>query len=122
MLPNMYHVIDIKPIFFQQWNQLSKCQKSVICTLSAMAFLIIVYIVSYEPESAVISVDLIPNENGKDILKNIRNDPREVEPNFNEVVHENQVLEEPAGAEIDNNINKNQVLLPPKLEQKFTGN
>ncbi|KAJ8948766.1 hypothetical protein NQ318_017935 [Aromia moschata] len=31
----------------------------------------------------------------KDVLKNIRNDPRDVEPNFNEVVHENQVLEEP---------------------------
>lgn len=108
-------------IFFQQWNRLSKCQRSVICTVFAMVFLIIVYIVSYEPESAVISLDSIPNDNGKDILKNIRNDPREVEPNFNEVVHENQVLEEPAGAEIDNSINKNQVLLPPKVEHKFTG-
>lgn len=73
---------------------------------------------SYERETAVITVD---NENRKDILKNIRNDPRDVEPNFNEIVQENQVLEEPAGAEVDNNINRNQVLVPPKIEQRFTG-
>lgn len=73
---------------------------------------------SYEREDAVITVD---NENRKDVLKNIRNDPRDVEPNFNEIVQENQVLEEPAGAEIDNNINRNQVLVPPKIEQRFTG-
>ncbi|KAJ8925240.1 hypothetical protein NQ315_001427 [Exocentrus adspersus] len=105
----------------RQWNQLSKCQKTVICTLSAMVFLIILYIVTYEPESAVISIHVSSNENGKDILKNIRNDPRDVEPNFNEIVHENQVLEEPAGADMDNEVNKNQVLLSPKVELKFTG-
>ncbi|KAJ8938578.1 hypothetical protein NQ314_011437 [Rhamnusium bicolor] len=103
------------------WNQLSKCQRSFVYTVTAVVFLTVFYLVSYEPESAVISVNANGNENRKDILKNIRNDPRDVEPNFNEVVHENQVLEEPAGAEIDNNVNKNQVLLPPKVEQRFTG-
>lgn len=81
-----------------------------------------VYLVFIEPKSTVISVDHSPSESR---LKNIRNDPRDVEPGFNEVVHDSQVLEEPNKAILENshNINKNQVLQPPKLKTNplFTG-
>lgn len=107
----------------QYWNQLSKCQRSLIYSGAVISFLTIYYLYSFEKENTFIMQYSNENENRKDILKNIRNDPRDaIEPDLSEFGHEHQVLEEPAGAEIDNNINGNQVLLPPKVEHRFTGN
>ncbi|KAJ8985174.1 hypothetical protein NQ317_012827 [Molorchus minor] len=105
----------------RQWNQLSKCQRSLVYTTAAIIFLTVFYLISYKQESAVISVNSDDSENSKDVLKNIRNDPRDVEPNFIEIAQENQVLEEPVGVEEDNSMNRNEVLPVPKVEPIFSG-
>ncbi|CAH2000392.1 unnamed protein product [Acanthoscelides obtectus] len=100
----------------RQWNELSRCQKSIFCTIAFILFTFLYVLCRGETK-------ITPNlhEISADTLKNIGNDPREAEQGFNEVVNENQVLEEPAGVEVVNSGQKDQVLGPPRVEPKFTG-
>nr|CAH7739746.1 unnamed protein product [Callosobruchus chinensis] len=81
------------------------------------------HIQATKPDTIERDKKVIPNlhEVNADTLVNIGNDPRDVEPGFNEVVNENQVLEEPAGVEAVNSGQKDQILGPPRVEPKFTG-
>ncbi|XP_044270175.1 endoplasmic reticulum mannosyl-oligosaccharide 1,2-alpha-mannosidase [Tribolium madens] len=101
------------------WNQLSKCQRSCIYTIVIVLTLTVFYLVSTESEKTQISIAENTNENKKEVLNNIRNDPRDVDTVFHDNDSEGQVLEEPGGLEAENN--RNQVLLPPKVLKKFTG-
>nr|CAI5864326.1 unnamed protein product [Callosobruchus analis] len=113
----MYTAYEMSSNYFQQWNKLSRCQKSILCTI-AFILLTFLYIFYHERDKKI-----IPNlhEVNADTLVNIGNDPRDVEPGFNEVINENQVLEEPAGVEVVNSGQKDQILGPPRVEPKFTG-
>nr|CAI5864327.1 unnamed protein product [Callosobruchus analis] len=112
----MYTAYEMSSNYFQQWNKLSRCQKSILCTI-AFILLTFLYIFYHERDKKI-----IPNlhEVNADTLVNIGNDPRDVEPGFNEVINENQVLEEPAGVEVVNSGQKDQILGPPRVEPKFT--
>ncbi|CAH0547785.1 unnamed protein product [Brassicogethes aeneus] len=106
--------------FKRSWNRQPKSVKNLIITIGIILCLTLVYLVLIEPKSTVISVD---HSNSENRLKNIRNDPRDVEQPFNEVNRESQVLEEPNEAAVDNNVNvkHNDVLQPPKINTEFTG-
>lgn len=84
-----------------------------------MLTLTVFYLVSTESEKTQLTIQENSNENKKEVLSNIRNDPRDVDTVFHEMDNEGQVLEEPGGMEAENN--RNQVLLPPKTLKKFTG-
>ncbi|RZB40508.1 endoplasmic reticulum mannosyl-oligosaccharide 1,2-alpha-mannosidase [Asbolus verrucosus] len=104
----------------RHWNQLSKCQRSCIYTVVVVLSLTIFYLVSTESEkSQLANLEDSTVDSKKEVLNNIKNDPRDVDTVFNEVEHDGQVLEEPSGVEVENN--RNQVLLPPKVLRKFTG-
>lgn len=77
-------------------------------------------IYTYTGDTAIISVDSAKNENGK-LVNNVLGNPNDVENNFNEVEQENQVLEHPGGVEMENNVNSNQIVVPARIEMKFTG-
>ncbi|KAJ3645935.1 hypothetical protein Zmor_023554 [Zophobas morio] len=104
----------------RHWNELSKCQRNCIYTVVIVLTLTVFYLVSTESDKTQLSsMTEIVSDSRKEVLSNIRNDPRDVDTIFNEMEHGGQVLEEPAGVEIENN--RNQVLLPPKILKKFTG-
>ncbi|XP_050301031.1 endoplasmic reticulum mannosyl-oligosaccharide 1,2-alpha-mannosidase [Anthonomus grandis grandis] len=108
--------------FKRQWNQLSKCQKSVIYMVGLIFLITTFYIVSVEPKGAVISVDNASrSQYDRQTLINIRNDPRDVAENAVEPHNENQVLEEPQGAQMNNKVDSEQVAEPPKNVVLFGG-
>lgn len=82
----------------------------------------ILYFLPGNSDSAIVDVEK-PEVNTlkKDVLVNIRNDPRDVENDFNEIENENQVLEEPGDVQIDDNSNIKHVLARPNTGVQFTG-
>lgn len=76
---------------------------------------------TYLGDTAIVSVDSVRHGNGK-IVNNVLGNPNDVDNTFNEIEQENQVLEQPGGVEIENNVNGNQIGLPMRIEMKFTGN
>lgn len=91
----------------------------------AVLFTILYFFPSSSESGPIIDV-VIKSDNAmkKEVLINIRNDPREVENDFNEIENENQVLEEPADVQIDehlNNINLKHVLARPNTGVQFQG-
>ncbi|KAK5642975.1 hypothetical protein RI129_009142 [Pyrocoelia pectoralis] len=100
------------------WNQLSRFQRSLIYMFSAAVLFTIVYFLPGYSENAIVDVDK-PEVNTikKDVLVNIRNDPRDVENDFNEIENENQVLEEPGDVQIEEINNSKHVLARPNIGQ-----
>ncbi|KAL1517235.1 hypothetical protein ABEB36_001025 [Hypothenemus hampei] len=91
----------------RQWNQLSKCQKSLVYMGLLIFVLTMFYLVSVEPKGAVISINfktkIIEKVNGdekKDNLGDINNDP--------------QILEHPEKAQMNNKEENEQVVEPPR--------
>lgn len=103
------------------WNQLSRFQRSLIYMFSAAVLFTIVYFLPGYSENAIVDVDK-PEVNTikKDVLVNIRNDPRDVENDFNEIENENQVLEEPGDVQIEEINNSKHVLARPNIGVQFT--
>lgn len=90
--------------------------------MASLIFLITMfYLVSVEPKGAVITVDTSSKNNEKNTLGNIRNDPRDVVENGVESNNENQVLEDPEGAHMNNKLDSEQVVEPPKNVITFPG-
>lgn len=133
ILDTLYLII----IFFQYWNQLSKCQKNGIYMILVILFLTAYYILSIES-----IINNRPNQKSnkinqirKDVLDNIRNDPRDVEQNEIEAdaaaIDNNHVLEEPDSANLLKKPRRDAaanggggvVVLasPPKTARQFTG-
>lgn len=83
--------------------------------MASLIFVItIFYIVSVEPKGAIVSVDNPTRNSDKETLGNIRNDPRDVVENVMENNNDNQVLEDPEGAQLNNKVDSEQVAEPPK--------
>ncbi|KAF5295497.1 hypothetical protein FQR65_LT10485 [Abscondita terminalis] len=106
--------------FWRWWNQLSRFQRSLIYMFVIAVLFTILYFLPGNSENVVFDSER-PEANAikKDVLSNIRNDPREVENDFNEIENENQVLEEPAEVQIDDINNSKHVLARPSIGIQF---
>ncbi|KAF2904912.1 hypothetical protein ILUMI_01268 [Ignelater luminosus] len=108
--------------YWRWWNQLSRFQRSLIYMFVVAVLFTILYFLPGNSDSAIVDVEK-PEVNTlkKDVLVNIRNDPRDVENDFNEIENDNQVLEEPGDVQIDDNSNIKHVLARPNTGVQFTG-
>ncbi|KAK4877708.1 hypothetical protein RN001_010214 [Aquatica leii] len=106
--------------FWRWWNQLSRFQRSLIYMFVIAVLFTILYFLPGNSENVVVDVEK-PEANTikKDVLSNIRNDPRDVENDFNEIENENQVLEEPGDVQIDDINNSKHVLARPNIGVQF---
>nr|XP_023011842.1 endoplasmic reticulum mannosyl-oligosaccharide 1,2-alpha-mannosidase [Leptinotarsa decemlineata] len=104
------------------WNQLSKCQRSFIFSILAILLLTAFYLVSGERQLAMLNSE---NVRIKYTSRNTDDSSRDSHfnsvPTVDDIVQQNQGLEEPGGAEVDNTVNRNQVLLPPRTQHRFSG-
>ncbi|KAB0795911.1 hypothetical protein PPYR_09972 [Photinus pyralis] len=104
------------------WNQLSRFQRSLVYMFSAAVLFTIVYFLPGYSENSIVDVNKAEvNTIKKDVLVNIRNDPRDVENDFNEIENENQVLEEPADVPVEEINNAKHVLARPNIGVQFSG-
>lgn len=88
------------------WKSLSRFQRTIIYLFSLIFIFTLVYFSLNDSANLVeIAERSEPESVFKEVLTNIKNDPRDVdnEPNNGESV--NQVLEEPDGAHVDSNQN-----------------
>ncbi|ERL89428.1 hypothetical protein D910_06795 [Dendroctonus ponderosae] len=99
----------------RQWKQLSKCQRSVIYLVGLIFTLTSLYFISVDSKGTIITVENAPGFTEKSVtLGNIRNDPRDVVEIGVEGNNDNQVLEDPEGAQVNNKVDSEQVAEPPK--------
>lgn len=83
--------------------------------MAALVFIItIFYVISIDTKGAIISRQKTEKTSEKSTLTHIGNNPREVIENGAENNNENQVLEEPDGAQVNSKVDSNQVVEPPK--------
>lgn len=80
------------------------------------------YFISVDSKGTVVTVENAPGVTEKSVtLGNIRNDPRDVVEIGVEVNNDNQVLEDPEGAQVNNKVDSEQVAEPPKNLIYFPG-